>query len=348
VSLRARLELPLYAALLLAAAAAACRDVRPARFPHAPHLVDLECGARGQPSCLSCNSCHAVSKAERQQKLPAAALCEGCHQRDLNRVLPVLEVAPERPYGEIAFNHDQHLRMERIGGQCVPCHQGVVRTDSASMPPMSQCFSCHEHQAEWQKAQCAPCHQRKDLEKTLPQTFLRHDLGFVRHHAEPAANQRELCQSCHTQADCQSCHDVTQGLTIEQRRPEAIEANFVHRADFVTRHAIEAQAQSSRCMSCHTVETCDSCHVERGVSGNHIDGRNPHPPGWVGTHVGARSFHGVEARRDILLCASCHEQGPATNCIRCHQVGGFGGNPHPDGWKSTRSTSSEMCRYCHG
>ncbi|HVJ15288.1 MAG TPA: hypothetical protein VM686_07600, partial [Polyangiaceae bacterium] len=188
----------------------------------------------------------------------------------------------------------------------------------------------------------------KDLEKTLPETFLRHDLTFARHHGESAAMGSELCQSCHTQSDCQSCHDVTQGLTVEKRKPEAIEQHFVHRADFITRHAIEAQAQSTRCASCHTPESCDSCHVERGVSGNRIGGRNPHPPGWVGTYAGSSSFHGAEARRDILLCASCHEQGPATNCIRCHRVGGFGGNPHPQGWQSARGASSEMCRYCHG
>jgi hypothetical protein len=87
--------------------------------------------------------------------------------------------------------------------------------------------------------------------------------------------------------------------------------------------------------------------VARGVSANRVGARNPHPPGWVGSNPNARSFHGREARRDILLCASCHDQGPATNCIRCHKVGGFGGNPHPGGWRSTQSESSTMCRYCH-
>jgi hypothetical protein len=83
------------------------------------------------------------------------------------------------------------------------------------------------------------------------------------------------------------------------------------------------------------------------VSGNAISGRSPHPPGWVGTNTQASSFHGRAARRDILACASCHEQGPATNCIRCHKVGAYGGNPHPNGWRSARSVDEEMCRYCH-
>ena len=59
--------------------------------------------------------------------------------------------------------------------------------------------------------------------------------------------------------------------------------------------------------------------------------------------VDAGRSHG----RDIVACAGCHEAGPATNCIRCHKVGGYGGNPHPRGWKSARGVDSEMCRYCH-
>jgi hypothetical protein len=156
-----------------------------------------------------------------------------------------------------------------------------------------------------------------------------------------------VCSACHSEADCNDCHDVEQVLGIEQRRPEKIERQFVHRGDFIVRHAIEAQSQPARCQRCHEPETCDACHVARGVSGNAIAGRSPHPPGWVGTNTQALAFHGRAARRDILACASCHERGPATNCIRCHKVGAYGGNPHPNGWRSARSVDEEMCRYCH-
>jgi hypothetical protein len=116
----------------------------------------------------------------------------------------------------------------------------------------------------------------------------------------------------------------------------------------MSRHAIEASSAPTRCATCHAPATCDSCHVERGVSGNRLGSRNPHPPGWVSNSPGAKTSHGLEARRDILACAACHDQGPATNCIRCHSVGGYGGNPHPRGWQSARSTNDQMCRYCHG
>src|SRR5262249_35304195 len=144
---------------------------------------------------------------------------------------------PPRVSGKIKFDHDQHLGLREFGGQCVKCHAGVVRKGETTLPAMSQCFSCHEHEREWKQGTCSPCHQRTDLERTLPQSFLRHDQAFVRHHGTEARQQNQLCQSCHSEVQCDSCHDVTQGLAIERRRPEKIERNFVHRGDFVVRHS---------------------------------------------------------------------------------------------------------------
>ena len=334
--------------MLVSAILAACADRAAPRFPHRMHLAEIECGTEGKPECLTCASCHAVSERDRAHKLPQGELCIRCHREDAHEVLPLLRTRPQRVSGAIQFNHDQHLAMRGIRGQCVGCHSGVVREGGATLPPMSRCFSCHEHEQQWQKGKCAPCHVQANLERTLPESFLRHDQAFARGHGQVAQQERQLCQACHTESQCDDCHDVTQDLTVERRRPERILRTYVHRGDFLTRHMIEAESQPSRCLRCHTAETCDSCHVARGVSGNRIGARSPHPPRWVGSDPGVRSLHGREARRDILSCASCHDQGPATNCIRCHSVGGVGGNPHPDGWQSTLTESSTMCRYCHG
>jgi hypothetical protein len=334
-------------ALLVAAWVAACADKSAPRFPHRVHLAELACGTPGKPACLTCNTCHTPSQPEREYKLPPASLCQTCH-RDSAETLASLYVVPERPYGEIAIDHDKHLAMPGIGGQCVTCHGGVVEPGKSTLPPMQRCFQCHEHEQQWQRAQCGPCHESKDLRGALPRTFLRHDAGFLRYHGESNAFEMTLCQTCHEQRDCQACHDVTQDLTAEARSPERIESTSFHRGDFMSRHALEASAAPARCATCHAPQTCDSCHVTRGVSGNATASRNPHPPGWVGNAADVRSAHGLEARRDISACASCHDQGPATNCIRCHQVGGYGGNPHPRGWQSARSPNDQMCRYCHG
>src|SRR5690606_35965555 len=157
----------------------------------------------GQPECLSCASCHAPARMGRAHKLPDTALCEQCHKDDAHQMAQVLRAVPERPYGESGFNHDKHLAMGPIDGPCVPCHAGVVRTDRATIPPMSQCFSCHEHQAQWDRGQCTPCHQREDLTQIMPETFLRHEESFMRHHGSEALAQEVLCQSCHSQSECQ-------------------------------------------------------------------------------------------------------------------------------------------------
>jgi hypothetical protein len=75
----------------------------------------------------------------------------------------------------------------------------------------------------------------------------------------------------------------------------------------------------------------------------------PHPPGY-GVR-GGEAFHGEDARLRIDTCVACHDQGPASNCVECHRVGGIGGNPHPSGWKDRFGTSERdvqtMCSYCH-
>jgi hypothetical protein len=181
----------------------------------------------------------------------------------------------------------------------------------------------------------------------VPQTFSRHDTGWIRRHGPAAKRVSSQCNQCHTESQCNDCHDLKQTIPIEVRRPEAIGAGFVHRGDFLTRHPIEARSQPTACLKCHSTSSCDDCHVRRGVSGNAVDGRNPHPIGWVGPDTDSKNFHGRAARRDVVSCAACHDRGPATNCIRCHRVGGSGGNPHPGGWTSSRSKGAAMCRYCH-
>lgn len=327
----------------------ACSEQPPVRFPHVKHLTGIACGGPGLPDCLSCNSCHQLSR-DNKAAFPQKTLCTKCHRSGDERTQavrpPVQEPAP-LAY-TIVFDHKKHLAMKEVKGQCVPCHAGTAQADAPLFPPMERCFECHEHREQWDRAQCTPCHVRKDLERLMPQTFSRHDAGFHRNHGQAARQQQKLCQQCHIQQHCDDCHDISQDLSIEKRRPEAIERRFVHRGDFVSRHSIEAKSQPARCVRCHQPSFCDACHLERGVSGGALGGRNPHPPGWIAAAGGAPSGHGRDARRDILACAGCHEQGPATNCIRCHKVGAYGGNPHPKGWKSARSESAAMCRYCHG
>ena len=336
---------------LVVAVALACYERRQTRFPHELHLAKLACDGPGQPNCLTCASCHGGAREREPQGLPGIDRCSSCHESDAEEMLHRSvrpSSAPAPIAHEIAFTHQTHLEMPKIQGQCVPCHSGAVTAQSTLFPPMNECFSCHEHQEQFAAGECGPCHAPGDVQSLVPQTFMRHDSGWLRAHGPDARTSAQVCSTCHTQAQCDDCHDPNQRLSLERREPDAIDRSMVHRADFLTRHALDARSQPARCLTCHTQPTCDGCHLERGVSANALGALNPHPAGWAIGNPVSKHFHGRAARRDLLGCASCHDQGPLTNCIRCHQVGGFGGNPHPNGWRSARSENSSMCRYCHG
>lgn len=338
----------LVAVVLLSALIACTSPQRLTRFPHDKHLASAaqRCGEPGQPPCLSCASCHAGVSQGRTRSRPSTELCESCHEPSPNLAVYVTRPAPlELGPRAIVFSHDQHLALQRINGQCVGCHAGAVSEQPGPrlFPTMEACLSCHEHESQFDAAVCTNCHERGDLPQLRPESFMRHDATWLRHHAEGARRGEALCEACHSEQDCTDCHGMFQNLAIEERQPDAIERDLVHRADFMTRHAIEAEAQPTTCVRCHQPRTCDGCHVQRGVSGNALGALNPHPPGW-----NAGSGHGLAARRQLFQCASCHDQGAATNCIRCHSSGGPGGNPHPNGWSSSRTPDAQMCRYCHG
>ena len=194
---------------------------------------------------------------------------------------------------------------------------------------MSQCFGCHELAPEqWDKGSlhAAATTPRPGARRCPPpssSTTPRSSAITAPVMAE--RQQAQLCQSCHTQAQCQSCHDVTQDLTVEARRPESMiesgQSSSPRRLHESCTRSRRARSPARAACRADAVETCDACHVARGVSANVANPANPHPPEWVGTNTSSSNFHGTVARRDIVACAGCHEAGPATNCIRCHKVG---------------------------
>ncbi|MCC6521249.1 MAG: hypothetical protein IT373_01180 [Polyangiaceae bacterium] len=343
-SVRRVVWLALTVALGLVGASCGQERLRPG-FPHNLHLTTKKCGEEGGMPCPTCSSCHTDMQRAGGAKPPGEAECAACHKATAKEELA--KVAHGPGHANITFPHDRHLPMPEIAGQCVRCHKGVPDdgTVGAMFPPMAACLGCHS--GAFETATCSPCHQRADLVKLEPQTVLRHDSAFLRNHGEAATRNQNVCSQCHAVESCTSCHDDTQTLDLGVRRIDKLDRPQHHRGDFVARHTIEAAASPATCTRCHQPTFCEGCHTARGVSAGARDAVNPHPFGWV-TDVTSANFHGRGARRDILSCAACHDQGPATNCIRCHQVGGSGGNPHPSGWKTGRSTGETMCGYCHG
>lgn len=339
----------LFAVLL----ATACARTILTRFPHRTHLAELKCGEAEQPACLSCASCH---QGDTQHPdlwaVPQERHCSTCHEDShaqwQKSIRPALATLPDGK--KVVFSHDGHLALPELKGQCITCHGGAVGVQGGAplFPSMDTCLTCHNHRAQFEANECTGCHRPGDLRGLKPVSFLAHDGTWERRHGHAAREQPERCSTCHAQTSCDSCHDSSRPQGAAKRNPERIEANLVHRFDFVSIHALEARAQPGQCVSCHAKTECDACHLTRGVSQANSPGGSPHPPGWASGLNPLTNAHGKEARRDIGSCAACHDQGAASNCVRCHRVGATGGTPHPMGWRNSEPTSSPQCAPCHG
>ncbi len=322
---------------------------RTTTFPHSKH------------DGIDCTECHAdVVKATTlgQIKLPTAAKCAECHDvkaadaagQAIRGLKP-----PESTVYQITFNHAEHLARIKGSAPCATCHkpQSLPEPGPARdwTPPMQTCTACHHHEEEVSNAQCQPCHvslRRYPLKPIEALAGFSHQGDFVRGHRNLAKNSAAVCAQCHDQTYCARCHATsTAPFRPEIRFPERVDSNFIHRGDYVSRHQIEANADPASCRKCHGSFFCDSCHTEQNVSTRSSGNpRNPHPPGFT-----ARDAHGRAARQNIVACAGCHDQGPASICVGCHRVGGIGGNPHPAGFVSQHRNDNRRtnatCAICH-
>lgn len=247
------------------------------------------------------------------------------------------------------FNHVAHL--ERTQEDCTKCHKQLPepKKEHAGVT-MGACLNCHEHKVEFQAGRCDRCHVNLPAERLKPLENFSHQGNFVMEHRFAARSSADSCMVCHTQSQCVACHNATPPVRLELQQPMAVQRNLIHRNDFVSRHSLEAQADPAQCYRCHGNSFCVDCHKVQNLSPAGDNPRNPHPTrGFV--QRGTADFHGDQARQDVQRCAACHDQGPQTNCINCHRVGGPGGNPHPTGWTMDHSRQdirlNGMCQYCH-
>ncbi len=337
----------LVACATVVAKVSSAADEEVIRFPHAKH----------QENDVECKACHkAIAKstaltAERQ--LPKEETCLKCHSdwKDENKCATCHQAQPARSYSTrvrtVNFNHALHLK--QVDNACERCHKELPEPGSTKRftPKMDICLECH--QSDYNEGACMPCHTDFRRVPLRPLAFFSHEGEFLKRHAHAALVEPNTCARCHEQTFCSDCHARTVATAVEFKLPEAAERQFLHRNDYVSRHAIEAREDAALCQRCHGTSFCQDCHTRSGATALSASPRTPHPAGWM--NAGSATFHGPEARRDIANCQSCHERGAQTNCIGCHRVGGVGGNPHPPSFTSRHNASEEksnaMCRYCH-
>lgn len=343
----------LLAALTIAAAVAACAGVLGLRRDHQPSFAHRAHVVAG----ITCPTCHTgiedagdtgplhlppdatCTSSSCHVKPHDARPCQGCHSN------PILAGAAVEAKDHLRFEHAKHVRGPAVGN-CMRCHIGVATADTALRPPMAVCWTCHQHDEARSVRNCATCHRNLEDMTSPPASHLVHDAGFTTRHAEQASAAADLCTSCHAEKFCATCHGVTAAVIPARMQLANPFSASVHRPAFFARHGEEARAAPSTCTSCHQPSRCESCHRERGVSADAPGAASPHPRGWIGIGPGENE-HGRAARRDPVACASCHGGAGESLCVRCHQVGGPGGNPHPPGWSSARALAEVPCRMCH-
>lgn len=321
------------------------------------------------PLALTCEKCHSIRHAEHWGESPTAEICLSCH---VDTQAPQNALASDRPLerhasARLHFSHAKHA-IRRI--DCQQCHGNVKKMPDAlgseRLPRKPTCLRCHRGEGRWDgeaRATCITCHEadagrmrtRFGVERLVPteaSLAMEHSADFRQTHRFVAANQGRNCEGCHTERECQSCHDG-------RLRPRDI-----HPADWHSAHAIAAK-QGENCSSCHRLQSfCLSCHQRVGIVSSGapraLSARgNVHPPASIWT-TGPRgaNHHGVAAKRNLTECVSCHQE---RDCIRCHAVGssilgqstpyGAGLNPHPPTFASQCrgyfARNPRPCLACH-
>jgi hypothetical protein len=348
-----------YALLLFVAACSpAAQRPTPLEAPEdqikAPHAVHAEAKVK----CIACHEgvFDETAVGTALEALPAEDTCLQCHKEQKEKQNcgfchtdvqhAARHILVERA---VKMNHAKHIDL--VKEDCATCHTQLpepFRT-AATVPRMSDCLGCHGHAEEYAQNQCAGCHPTLNRVALKPLSDFSHQGNYVRRHGADARSSAQTCAQCHDQTFCSECHAKTVSNRIEVKFPEEVAAQFIHRGDFLGRHAIEASGNEASCRKCHGNTFCQSCHDSQNLTPVAANPRDPHPVGW--TLPGSGDFHGEAARRDIASCQSCHDQGRRSNCVSCHRVGGLGGNPHPASWLAHHDhreiQSSGMCTTCH-
>ncbi len=319
------------------------------RVPHDKHLGNG----------VDCGMCHEeiydATTIEGNFR-PPESKCMECHQDEKdngNCVKCHTDVKRARAYPvrerDIRFAHKPHI--ERVKQDCTVCHK-VLPDPSRHRdyaPKMAACRGCHNHEEDFRAGNCTRCHVSMARFPLKPVAEFSHSGNWVEQHPRDARSSSATCANCHEQTFCADCHAKTVSMRIELKYSEKVDSDFIHRGDFVDRHAIEVRADPTRCARCHGTSFCENCHRAQNLTPQAGSPRTPHPQGWA--FPASPEFHGPVARRDISECAACHDQGPNSVCVTCHKVGGIGGNPHPAGYTDrhprTEIGRNGMCLVCH-
>ncbi len=336
---------------------------------------------------LACTKCHTEiedSRRARDFNFPKGAVCDECHTEqhprpaDVEKKCALCHTAVDdagrvtaglrAPRPRLSFNHQMHLNLPGpTKATCEDCHGDMSKVRLATtlqLPKEADCLTCHDGKQATDR--CGACHPSSSTgklvtraadDRTLPALIplaasswgAEHDLAFVEDHSGPSKANPKLCQTCHDETFCTDCH------------AGSIRPMRIHAADYLTSHALDANARTQDCQSCHRTQTfCLGCH-ERVGFGDRVDGEFAvggsltfHPEDFAGP-PGTPNSHAFAAQRNIAACASCHTE---DSCLACHATTdvarpGLDVSPHgADFADSARCTAlaarnRRVCLKCH-
>jgi hypothetical protein len=221
-----------------------------------------------------------------------------------------------------------------VVGQCIDCH----RLDAPHVDvPSSACATCHVRLTD------APGLTREEI-AGFPKPQSHDDPDFVLGgHGRAAKGPRPegptaiaaSCATCHARNLCLTCHvnapesPVIQALALDTRSPvytAALPVPASHlNPGFLRTHGRDAQRSGATCATCHTQQSCTTCHVgspprviaalpdqspER-AAGVHVTRSPPASHTWD-----FREHHGAEASARPQTCETCHAR---STCLECHR-----------------------------
>jgi len=347
------------------------------------HPGALDPSAAMWPKAESCAECHDGKVEDRVNWKEPAAKPKGnlkfTHDRHAREIRDSLgadsTVACMQCHAEQGAKW-MHVRRPVLR-QCFDCHKIQIAAlwgaDTSHVnAPDSACATCHITLAEATELPEARI-------AAFPKPVSHNAKGFYpgTHHGELAEDTRDAsgrkyevapsCQTCHARDFCVQCHvDAPERKPIQalalDRRSLAIEAELVapasHEASvFQARHGRQSKKKDANCVTCHTQESCLTCHRSAPAVATvvHASGPGRGPGAQIErkkpeTHViNWADRHAPVADANPSSCNGCHAR---SECLECHRPnpGGADGY-HPAGFLVRHPSSAYNrqadCAECH-
>jgi hypothetical protein len=347
------LALVLLAGGALLAAPLAKRLMEPP-FPHDKHATLF-------PVCIACHAGIADSGASL---FPSTTGCAACHDGETEKRVEWEPRAGARATN-LRFEHRVHQTAAALKNvadsalirNCSACHvEGAGARMNVRRAVVTQCLECHglkEQHVDLPAESCSTCHVRLTdaplLSVAVIEAFPKpssHDepgfrLGDHGKLAKGSGNGRDAdavaanCATCHARNLCLTCHvdapevGAIRALALDARSPEYSTTQPVpashEAAGFLRRHSRDAQRAGATCVTCHTRESCTTCHIggpPRPVAALHAAGPGRAPGAQLtrsppATHTPEfRERHGMDANARPRTCETCHLR---STCLQCHR-----------------------------